>query len=238
MSNVLYDNLAGLRFWTETELQKREIIQNQIVSEVDRVLRQINQMWRVSRVEAPLMMPVNQLSGSYTRSDVFMLMDAPGGPNQYVLRPETTNGTYLMAEQMIKEGVIRPPFALWQMGPSFRRELSDGATAAKLRFNQFNQLEFQLICSDDTKAPFEQALRENLLELVKKITHLDAVLIPSDRLPSYSEETIDIEVITEDGQNREVCSTSKRNDFPDVGSKKLRNFEIAFGIDRLVALSP
>lgn len=236
MSKVLYDDLAGLRFWSDAELKKRDIIRDQLVTEVDTVLRNINQMWRTLRIEAPLMMPMNQMSGSYTGDDVFILQDSPGGTNQYALRPETTNGTYLMASALMKEGAVRPPFVLWQMGPSFRRELSDGATAAKLRFNQFNQLEFQLICSADTKAPFENIIREKLRILVENLTGLETRLIESDRLPSYSEETIDIEVNIGD-EWREVCSTSKRNDCPQFGNKELRNFEIAFGIDRMTVLS-
>lgn len=236
MSKVLYDDLAGLRFWTDAELKKRDVIRDLLVTEVDTTLRDLNQMWRTLRVEAPVMMPMNLMSGTYTGDDVFILQDAPGGTNQYALRPETTNGTYLMAELLMKEGAVRPPFALWQVGPSFRRELSDGATAAKLRFNQFNQLEFQLICSADTKAPFEDTVRDHLRKLVEDLTGLEARLIESDRLPSYSEETIDIEVNL-GHEWREVCSTSKRNDCPQFGNKGLRNFEVAFGIDRMTVLS-
>lgn len=236
MSKALYDNLAGLRFWTEEELERRDAYRKTIVSSVDSTLRNLNQMWRTMRIEAPFMMPSTEMSASYTRDDVFFLQDAPGGDNDYVLRPETTNGTYKMAEILMKEGAVRPPFCLWQIGPSFRRENTDGATAAKLRFNQFNQLEFQLICSADTKVDFPTALRDKLVKVTEVITGKEVRLIESDRLPSYSEETIDIEVLTDSGEWREIASTSRRLDCPQTGNKELKNFEIAFGIDRLVAL--
>lgn len=238
MSRALYDNLAGLRFWEESKLEARDSITRDLVHCVNSTLRGLNQMWRLSRIETPLMMPAELMSGSYTRDDVFYLQDPPGGTNPYVLRPETTNGTYMMAEALIRDGEIKAPCGLWQCGPSFRRELSDGATAGKLRFNQFNQLEFQLIYSQDTKVDLISPLRENLLARVKKITGRESRLIESDRLPSYSEETVDIEVLTDTGDWREVASTSKRTDFPLIaGSKPLQNFEIAFGIDRMVAMS-
>ncbi len=68
----------------------------------------------------------------------------------------------------------------------------------------------------------------------------------SDRLPSYATETIDIECrlpdvpdsAAEDAKWREIASTSRRTDFPTPpGYKPLTVFEIAFGMDRLVALA-
>lgn len=238
MSKALYENLEGLRFWTEKELKRRNEIKEALVYCVDSTLRGINQMWRLSQVETPLMMPMDAMSGSYTRDDVFVLLDAPGGESQYGLRPETTNGTYELAEASLREGSIRAPFGFYQMGPSFRRETSDGATAAKLRFNQFTQLEFQLIMSEDTKADLATPLRNELTKVVSRLTGREARLVESDRLPSYSSETIDIEVLTDSGDWREVASTSRRNDAPVIpGHKPLKNLEIAFGMDRMVVLS-
>lgn len=237
MSKALYNNLEGLRFWTESELKLREQIKNSIVECVDSTLRQINQMWRLYQVEAPLMMPMDKMSSSYTRDDVFVLMDPPGGEAQFGLRPETTNGSYEIAQSLILGGEIKAPCGIYQIGPSFRRETSDGATAAKLRFNQFNQLEFQLIMSQDTKADLATPLRNNLVSVIKRATGKETRLIESDRLPSYSTETIDIEVFT-GSEWREVASTSRRTDAPVIaGHRPLMNLELAFGIDRLVVLS-
>lgn len=238
MSKALYENLEGLRFWSEPQLKRREEIKNALVYCVDSTIRGINQMWRSYQVETPLMMPMDKMSGSYTRDDVFVLMDPPGGTSQYGLRPETTNGTYEIAKSLIRDGSVRAPGCFYQMGPSFRRETSDGATAAKLRFNQFTQLEFQLIMSQDTKADLISPLRNNLLSVVQRLLERETRLVTSDRLPSYSSETIDIEVFTDDGEWREVASTSLRNDAPEIqGHKPLKNIELAFGMDRLVLLS-
>jgi hypothetical protein len=49
--------------------------------------------------------------------------------------------------------------------------------------------------------------------LLSKILNKECRTEISDRLPIYSEETID--VVCEDN-NMEVCSMSKRNDFPVV----------------------
>lgn len=237
MTKSIYDNLEGIVCWSEDELQVREIISSQITHCINSTLRNLNQMWRICRVEAPLMMPANLMSGSYTRDDVFYLEDSPGGTNKYVLRPETTNGTYEVAKSMLKSGDIRTPCGLYQIGPSFRRELNDGATAAKLRLNQFTQQEFQLLYSADTKVDLVTILRNKLKSEIQNILGLETRLIDSDRLPSYSEETVDIEVLTPSNEWREIASTSRRTDFPQIsGSKEIKNFEIAFGLDRLVIL--
>ena len=75
--------------------------------------------------------------------------------------------------------------------------------------------------------------------------NLPARVVISDRLPSYSEITMDIEV--HNGyQWMEVCSTSRRKDFPQklvVSGKKGNTekdalvLEIAIGLDRLLYCS-
>ena len=55
--------------------------------------------------------------------------------------------------------------------------------------------------------------------------------VESDRLPSYSESTLDIEV-PYNGEWKEVASCSIRNDF----SEDTRVAEIAIGMDRLVEM--
>ena len=69
-----------------------------------------------------------------------------------------------------------------------------------------------------------------------------ARIVESDRLPSYSKRTMDIEVDNGD-KWMEVCSISLRTDFDKkaifqakkkVVEKELLVLEIAFGLDRLV----
>jgi glycyl-tRNA synthetase len=188
MSFALYDDLAGLRFWRQSELHLRRRIRDAILDAVRDTLLDINQMWAFEEVETPPMMPLARMSAAYDRADVFVLADPPGGERAFALRAETTDGTYAIAERILRTTKLRPPLCVWQMGTSHRRETRDGATAAKLRLNAFTQLELQLIHAEDTKA--------------------------------------------------EIASTSRRTDFPAVpGFKPCKVVELAFGMDRLVALA-
>ena len=104
----------------------------------------------------------------------------------------------------------------------------DGATAAKLRFNTFVHLEFQLIHSADTEADIVTPVREALTLLVRRAAGSETRLIRSDRLPAYSTETVDIEVLQGNHEWREVASTSRRTVFPVVpGFKSCNVFEVA-----------
>lgn len=238
MSYALYDDLAGLRFWRQSELLLRRQIRDAILDSVRSTLAEINQMWHFEEVETPPMMPMSRMSAAYDRSDVFTLQDPPGGTNPYALRAETTDGSYATATQIIRTTKLNPPLCVWQMGYSFRRELSDGATAAKLRLNAFNQMELQLIHAEDTKAEIAGPLRDALVKTVARMTGMEVRQIPSDRLPPYATETIDLECHLPNGEWREVASTSRRTDFPSIaGTKPCRVFEIAFGMDRMVALA-
>jgi histidyl-tRNA synthetase len=152
MSEALYDvsglPIGGVRFWTPAEMQRRNWIKQSIVNTIERTLLDMNQMWRVLEVETPLMMPMGYMNAAYDENDVFILQNAPGGgdqDNRWALRAETTDGTYRIARHLLRSTSMKPPLCVYQSGKSFRRETSDGATAAKLRFNEFNQLEFQCI---------------------------------------------------------------------------------------------
>ncbi len=238
MSYSLYQKLAGLRTWRQNELRQRRRIADHLVETAQTALTNINQAWTFEEVEAPLMMPVERMSSAYTSDDIFLLQDAPGGTSEWAMRAETTDGSYLAAAEILRTTNVKAPLCVWQMGTSFRRELNDGATAAKLRFNAFIQLEMQAIYSANTANDFVPQLREELRAIVEAITRLETRLIASDRLPSYSTETIDIEVKTPEGEWREVASTSRRTDFPTPpGYNPMNVFEIAFGMDRMVALT-
>lgn len=238
MSFALYDDLAGLRFWRQSELQLRRRMRDAILDTVRDTLLVLNQMWAMEEVETPPMMPLSRMSAAYDRGDVFVLADPPGGARPWALRAETTDGTYVLAERILRTTRLRPPLCVWQMGTSYRRETRDGATAAKLRLNAFSQLELQLIHAEDTKAEIATPLRQALVPVIARLTGLETRLIASDRLPSYATETIDIECRQPDGEWREVASTSRRTDFPIVpGFKPCKVVELAFGMDRLVALA-
>lgn len=246
MSEALYP-IAGLRFWSEREIAQREQITQRLAGLVRRTLEDLNAAWRVERCEAPMIMPLADFSSAYDPDDVFTLRREMAD-QAWALRAETTPGSYLYAQRLLQTHGYRPPLCVWQAGQSFRTEASDGATAAKLRFNSFWQLEFQCIYREDSGADYAGALRQALKEEIGRIIGDETRLIPSDRLPSYATETIDIEGPwhggAQPGEWKEVASTSRRTDFPrfepypgTTPKNTLTVFEAAIGLDRLVALS-
>lgn len=222
MSEALYKH-GGLRFWTEDEIERRELFQQRAASVVRRTLLALNPAWRIFRVEGPCLCPRRYVSDAYTEADIFVT-----NHKDFVLRPETTATSYAWARRIGG----RLPLCVWQVGKSFRRETNDGASAAKLRFNEFWQLEFQCIYALGTKADYRAALIEALIVQIGHETERTVRMVESDRLPAYSESTLDIEVSAYPTW-REVASCSIRTDYsPDT-----RVCEIAIGLDRIVSLT-
>ena len=226
MSDALYD-LAGLRFWDENEIELRELFQARVVSTVKKTLSDINSAWKFYRVEGPCLSPRDRISDAYTDDDIFVTNHIKSG-SALCLRAETTPSSYVYAKKINK----KLPLCVWQSGKSFRRENNDGASAAKLRFNEFWQLEFQCIYSLGTMADYRSALIENISKEISRFTQKETRVIESDRLPSYSESTLDIEVKYND-EWKEVASCSIRKDY----SEDTRVCEIAIGLDRIATIS-
>lgn len=226
MSDALY-KLGGLRFWTQEEIEAKEGFLLSTSRLVTRTLSDINPAWRHYRTEGPCLSPRDQISAAYSDEDLFRTNHTAGGGDLY-LRAETTPSSYAVARHI--GGKL--PLCVWQAGKVFRRETNDGASAAKLRFNDFWQLEFQCIYRTDTKADYRASLLDRLVPHVRRVTAREVRVIESDRLPSYSESTLDIEVI-HNGQWREVASCSIRTDY----SPETRVCEIAFGLDRVATIA-
>lgn len=183
-------------------------------------------------MEGPLLTPRSFISPAYDDSDIFLL-EAKLGDQDAALRAETTASSYLYAEHLLKTGLARPPVCVWQAGKSFRRETNDGARASELRFNEFYQIEFQCVYKIDTKADVRGCAEVAIQKAIKSITRADEIrMVPSDRLPSYSQETRDVEVPYGD-KWKEMCSISTRTDFP---IENMLVLEVAVGLDRLVVV--
>lgn len=227
-----YWNFGGLRFWSEEELAYREMAVDEINRTVRTALRSLNRAWEFVRCEAPMLVPASTLNPAYTSDDVWML-ESPIGTVPAAMRPETTAGSYEVARRILQTKV-KPPLAVWQVGKSYRRETNDGASASKLRFNEFTQAEWQCIYKADSMADYraavEETLREKLQWLCKKS---ETRIIPSDRLPSYSQVTNDVEVLRPNGRWTEVCSISTRTDF----GEGFLVLEVAVGMDRVVEIA-
>jgi glycyl-tRNA synthetase len=228
MSDAFY-NIESLRFYDEAEIELREMITTRIANNVKRTLMNVNPAWKFYRVEGPLLTPRNFVSSSYDEDDIFVTQVEKASA-KLVLRPETTVSSYMFARK--KYAGNKLPMCVWQVGKSFRVEKSDGATAAKLRFNEFYQLEFQCIYSVGTKADYRKYLMDAVTNDISMFLHGSVVrLVESDRLPAYSESTLDIEVPFKDDW-KEIASCSIRTDF----SEDTRVAEIAIGLDRLVEI--
>jgi glycyl-tRNA synthetase len=129
-----------------------------------------------------------------------------------------------------------PPLVVWQISKSFRREQDQ--VLKNMRLKEFYQQEFQCIYSSDTLNDYQEKVLEPLRKMVEDILALPTRIVESDRLPSYSLRTMDIEVYNDD-KWMEVCSISKRTDFPQKfkfknNEKDLLVLEIAFGPDRIL----
>ena len=222
MSEAFYD-LGGLRFWNEEEIELRTHIQELLISTVRRSLLGINSAWTIHQIEGPCLIPQDQINEGYTDKDVFVT-----NHKELRLRPETTASSYLYARRLHKR-----PLCIYQVGKSFRRELNDGASAAKMRYNEFWQLEFQCIYTNDTKAQYQIPLLTSVGREVARFTEAPIRTSNSDRLPKYSESTIDLEVLIAEDKWMEVASCSIRTDF----SEQEKVCEMAIGLDRIVELS-
>ena len=74
-------------------------------------------------------------------------------------------------------------------------------------------MEFQCAYAADTANDYHAAILEPVRHMLAAVTRLPTRVVPSDRLPAYSEITMDVEVDNGD-KWMEVASISRRTDFP------------------------
>lgn len=222
MIKIYEDN--GLPFYDSNWIRTRDYFTKTIEHDIKRLLWQANISWNIQQIESPCLIPDELVSNEYSADDVYKTQD-------FTLKPETTNASYEYAKYLLDHQLAKPPLCVWQASKSFRRE--NDQVSANVRLKEFYQLEFQCIYTKDTKKDYHDLL-ESLRNLVENLTNKKARIIESDRLPHYSESTIDIEVLMPN-KWLEIMSSSKRNDVPfSWNDKKLLNTEFAFGLDRLV----
>lgn len=222
MKNLYNSN--GLLFWNSTQIQLRRMFEDYLVGAVSNCLKIQNRAFNIVQVEAPLLTPRAFINKNYTDEDMYCF-EAPNG-DEFVLRPETTMGSYQALEDYLNphnEMKYRLPLCIWQHGKSFRRE-QDQPTKF-MRLKEFYQLEFQIAYSPTTANDYAESVIPAVHEALQDLLGF-CTIEPSDRLPDYSESTMDIIC---NKSRMEVCSISKRKDFP--GAKIL---EVAIGTDRCV----
>lgn len=216
--------------WNEEEIIRRENLIREIPLLIKNAWIELNPAVKMERCETPILTPAEKLS-SHIAANFELIGTAPAANNigaecgiRGYLRPETTAGTYeafnlkFPNETSIKKKL---PYCMWQVGLSFRDEKNaETMRASKLRLVQFYQMEFQLFASADSKAPYlETALN-------KLIKYYGGEYKIADELPHYSAKTLDWYI-----DDLEVAGCSIRKDW-----KHGIVFEIAIGLDRLVAL--
>lgn len=226
----------GLIFWTEEEIRIREMCRSGFAFRMGTILRGTNPAWHVMQIEAPLLTPRQYVNPNYGAEDMYIVEDL-------VLRPETTPGSYVVARNMLDDtnSGVKPPFCIWQVGKSFRREQDQPLT--HMRLKEFYQQEFQCIYTEDSANDYYAAILPKVEHMIRSALALPTRLVESDRLPSYSKKTFDVEVTCLD-KWMEVASISLRTDFPGkakftgkggvVVEKGLLVVEVAIGLDRCV----
>lgn len=225
MKNNIY-NKNWLIFFEEKEINFRNRCEEEIKEVVYSSLKKQNRSFEIIKIEAPQLTPSELISSEYSENDYYNLWDIS-------LRPETTMGTFEYAQDLLKGGYsdikYRVPIIIYQHWKSFRRE-QDQPTKF-MRLKEFHQLEFQCLFYPDTANDYTIELFQNVSDIIEKLIGKKCRLEQSDRIPHYSEDTID--VICEEN-NMEVCSMSIRKDWPIVNWVKMKVIEIAVWTDRLI----
>jgi len=256
----LFD-VNGLMFWTQREIRLRESFAKHFSEELHNALLYENRAWEFIQFEGPQLTPRSAINPNYTNDDIWVQQNHsnmkigepfPEISSDLVLRPETTPSSYVYARHLLDtHSGIKPPFVIWQTGKSFRREQDQ--VIKNMRLKEFYQQEFQCIYTADTKNDYQEAVLEPVRKMIGEMVNLPTRLVESDRLPSYSKRTMDVEVwisdninepgfISDTGRWMEVCSISKRTDFPGtvkfqtknkIVEKDLEVLEVAIGLDRI-----
>ena len=207
--------------WNEFEIARRESLIREIPLLLIDTWRTLNPAMKMERCESPILVPREKLASHIATG--FDLLEVKSDRNLF-LRPETTVGTYEVFNQKFPDKTQMKkylPYCMWQVGCSFRDEKrADTMRASQLRLIQFYQMEFQLFTSHGTKAPYIEKALETLT------TRFGGTVVSAAELPHYSEKTLDWQL-----SDLEVAGCSIRKDW-EHGIV----FEIAIGLDRLVAL--
>lgn len=202
----------GLVIYNEIDLIKREYVIRLISHSLEHYMKCINKAWQFKRVETSQLIPIEAISNAYTKEDYY-----PVGED-LALRPETTWGSYEALKILLHSEKL--PLCVWQVGKSFRNE--QDKTFNNIRFKEFYQMEFQMAYSKESKADYYGWALQSIAQIISIL--FPVTIEASDRLPSYSEITMDLNT----KRGMEVASISERTDFdhPVV--------EVAIGLDRIL----
>jgi glycyl-tRNA synthetase len=237
----LYD-VNALVHWDEREILAREAMTRFFAAEIAALLLRLNPAFDIRRVEAPVLVPRALISPAYGNDEIWAQERLNDHDHDLVLRPETTPSTYVYMRRLLdSHQKVKLPLCVWQAGKSFRREQDQ--PAKHMRLKEFHQMEFQCAYAADTANDYHAACLEPVRRMIATQAPMPTRLVPSERLPDYAEVTTDVEMWNQD-KWMEVCSISRRTDFPGkarfsvkgggVVEQEVRVLEVAIGLDRLV----
>ena len=219
-------NKNGLLFWSEEEINTRNYFASYIKQELNLFLKTINKAFEFIQCEATILTNDELLNKNYTDEDVWRVAD------WMTLRPETTMGSYEYAKYLMNshnDRKVNTPLVVWQHWKSFRQE--QDLVSKNMRLKEFYQLEFQIIYQKPTDNDhYYEKIIPFINSLLWKLLGKKTYIIESDRLPDYSNKTMDIQMQWND---MEICSISQRKDFI-YGDKEYIVTEVAIWTDRLL----
>ncbi len=220
---LLLYNKNGLIHWTQKQIRIREWLCDYFVAEITEALYKLNNAWTFHQCDAPILSEFDYVDSEYlNRRELYDTDD-----QDLLLRAETTPGSYIYADWLqANPQNIKVPLCVWQYGKSFRRE-QDQPTKF-IRLKEFYQLEFQCVYSEGTKCDYMEKMILLVQDIFSTIMPWKVQLIISERLPSYSQKTIDVMTPHFPGihNGMELCSISQRIDYDHPV------LEIAIGMDR------
>jgi len=233
-------NVNSLVIWEEKDIRLKRFFEESVEKEIKSILLSQNPQWKFFQIEAPCLIPMDLISENYTSDDIWAQEKKSDTEVQLVLKPETTPSSYLYAEYLLDSHMVLPPFVVWQISKSFRREQDQ--PLKHMRLKEFTQQEFQCIYAADTLNDYQENVLEPIRKMFQDIIALPTRIVESDRLPDYSLRTMDIEVFNDD-KWMELCSISKRKDFTKKATISAKNkviekdllvLEIATSPDRIL----
>lgn len=122
-------------------------------------------------------------------------MVGEGGANDVVyLRPETCQGEYINFLNIQRTMRAKVPFAIAQIGKSFRNEITPGNFL--FRTIEFEQMELQKFCKQEESMPAYEDYKQKALDFVKNVIGLDENKLrfhDHDKLAHYAKAACDIQ---------------------------------------------
>ena len=138
------------------------------------------------------------------------------------LRPETAQGIFLNFNNIAKSNNLKLPFAIAQIGKSFRNEIT--AKNFIFRSREFEQMEIEFFYHPEDKEDFFTMYLEKMGQFLQNVgvnkSKLHHKEHSDEQLSHYSSRTIDFEYTFPFG-TKELCGLANRGDYDLKSHNKL-----------------